>query len=87
MKLSLLNSIGGTIFAVGAVWLFFALGLQPAIAILLTLLGLMIQYFSKENERKNRLPDLTGYLFDIRELLTTDWRHPLSYPPLLAAQI
>jgi hypothetical protein len=54
MKILLLKLVGGAIFAVGAVWLFNVIGFQPAVAVMLTLLGLSIQYLAREMEIKKR---------------------------------
>ena len=54
MKYFLLKMIGAIIFATGGIWMFIALGRGPAIAIMLTLLGLAIQYIAREGERKKQ---------------------------------
>jgi membrane protein implicated in regulation of membrane protease activity len=44
----LLKILGGISFAIGGIWLFYLIGIKTALAIMLVLLGLALQYMARE---------------------------------------
>jgi len=52
LKKIVIRVIGGIIFAVGAVWMYYQLGRDSSIAILMVIIGLDIQKFGAEKLKK-----------------------------------